>query len=342
MSGGGSSMKYKICFVYLLPHPSHKGFAEAINASFCHYHTKFGNLPIPRAVKSVLGGLTLPKADIYLCEGGAPLLPVWIKKKFSREAINIELVGDETFMVLENTPKEIRKNYPFYVNLVHKIVMKEIDGAIAVSKMAEESIKKYLDIPTAIVHPYIEEDLYRGLISVNPNLKSYNIVSVGYAKLSKGMDILVKAFKMVKKEFKEAELFIVGKGHPKDWEKINGIRVLGYVENLGSIFEKCSLFVQSSRFDAFSVATLEALRAGLPAIVTEMTGAKEVVEKLGRDFIRKVNVEDIANGILKYLDLSEEEKFKLSEKARQLSEPFNKSEMCERFKKEFWKVVEAI
>jgi hypothetical protein len=108
----------KVCFVYLLLHPSHKGFAETINASFCHYHTKFENLPIPRAVKSVLGGLTLPKADIYLCEGGAPLLPVWIKKKFSREAINIELVGDETFMVLENTPKEMRKNYPFYVNLV--------------------------------------------------------------------------------------------------------------------------------------------------------------------------------------------------------------------------------
>ena len=111
---------------------------------------------------------------------------------------------------------------------------------------------------------------------------------------------------------------------------------------MGSIFEKCSLFVQSSRFDAFPVATLEALRAGLPAIVTEMVGAREVVEKLGRDFIRKVDAEDIANGILKYLDLSEEEKFKLSEKARQLSEPFNKSEMCERFKKEFWKVVEAI
>jgi glycosyltransferase involved in cell wall biosynthesis len=332
----------KVCFVYLLPHPSHKGFAEAINATFCHYHTKFGILPIPRAVKGVLGGLTLPKADIYLCEGGAPLLPVWIKKKFNRRAINIELVGDETFMVLENTPKEMRKNYPFYVNLVHKIVMKEIDGAIAVSKMAEESIKKYLEIPTAVVYPYIEEDLYRRLISVNPNLKSYNIVSVGYAKPSKGMDILVKAFEIVKKEFKEAELFIVGKGHPKDWEKTDGVHVLGYVENLGSIFEKCSLFVQSSRFDAFSVATLEALRAGLPAIVTEMTGIKEVVEKLGRDFIRKVNVEDIANGTLKYFDLSEEEKFKLSEKARQLSEPFNKSVMCERFKREFWKVVEAI
>jgi glycosyltransferase involved in cell wall biosynthesis len=338
MSGGGSLMKYKICFVYQGPHPSHKGFAEAINAIFSSY--QFTNLQAPWSIKSVLGGLTLPKADIYICEGGAPLIPVWIKKKFNRRAVNIELVGDETFMILEDKHGKISR-HNLYLHII-KTVMKEIDGALAVSRLTEKSIRKYLDIPTAVVYPYIEEELYKRLIYVNPDLESYNIVSVAHGRFSKGMDILVKAFEIVRREFKEAELFIVGKGHPKDWEKINGIRVLGYVENLGGVFEKCSLFVQSSRFDAFSVATLEALRAGLPAIVTEMTGAREVVEKLGKGFVRKVDAEDIANGILKYFDLSEEEKSKLSEKARQLSEPFNKNEMCERFKKEFWKIVEEV
>jgi hypothetical protein len=57
---------------------------------------------------------------------------------------------------------------------------------------------------------------------------------------------------------------------------------------------------------------------------------------LGKDFIRKVDAEDIVNGILRYFDLSEKEKSKLSERARRLSEPFNKSVMRERFKKEFW------
>uniref|UniRef100_A0A7V3ZYB3 Glycosyltransferase n=1 Tax=candidate division WOR-3 bacterium TaxID=2052148 RepID=A0A7V3ZYB3_UNCW3 len=324
----------KVCFVHQLPHPSHRGFAEAINATFCHYHTKFCKLPIPRTVKSILEGLTLPKADIYLCEGGAPLFPVWIKKKFNRKAINIELVGDETFMVLENTS--------FVYKTVIKVAMSEIDGAIAVSKLAEESIKKYLEIPTAIVYPYIEDELYKKLVFVNPNLKNYNIVSVGYAKPAKGMDLLVKAFEIVKREFKDAELFIVGRGHPKEWEKVDGVHVLGYVDDLAGVFKKCSLFVQPSRFDAFAVSTLEALRAGLPSIVTEMTGAREVVENLGKYFVRKVEAEDIATGILKYFDLSEEEKFRLSEKARKLSEPFNKNEMCERFKKEFWKIVEAV
>jgi hypothetical protein len=69
-----------------------------------------------------------------------------------------------------------------------------------------------------------------------------------------------------------------------------------------------------------------------------MTGTREVVEKLGKDFIRKVDAEDIVNGIW-YFDLSEGGKSKLSERARRLSEPFNKSVMRERFKKEFWKVL---
>jgi len=293
--------------------------------------------------------IRIPFADIYPCEGKSKilskrkdLLSVWIKKKFNKKAINIELVGDETFMVLENTPKEMRKSYPWYVNLAHKIVMREIDGAIAVSKIAEESIKKYLNIPSAVVNPYIEDARYRGLASVSPDLKNYSIVSVGDARVSKGMDILVKAFEIVKKEFKDAELFIVGKGHPKDWERIEGVHVLGYVEDLASIFERCSLFVQSSRFDTFPVATLEALRSGLPSIVTERTGTKEVVEKLRKDFVRKVDAEDIAKGILKYFDLSEDEKLRLSEKARKLSEPFNKKEMCEKFKEKFWRIVENI
>lgn len=335
-------MNKKVCFVYLLPHPAHKGFAEAIGADFCHYHTNFSKFKIPRAIKSILGGLTLPRADIYLCEGGAPLLPVWIKKKLNRKALNIELLGDETFMVLENTPKELKKNYPWYVNLVHKIVMKGIDGAIAVSKMAEESIKKYLAVPTAVVYPYIEPELYERLFKVDPKLESNKIISVGHAKPSKGMDILVEAFKIVNKEYKDSELFIIGKGHPREWEKIKGVHVLGFVPDFVPYFENCSLFVQSSRFDTFPVATLEALRAGLPVIVTENTGTKEVVENLGKDFVKKVDPEDIAKGILKYLDLPFERKEKLSKKAKELSEPFNKSEMCKRFKEEFWKMVQIV
>jgi 3'(2'), 5'-bisphosphate nucleotidase len=40
----------------------------------------------------------------------------------------------------------------------------------------------------------------------------------------------------------------------------------------------------------------ESLRAGLPAIVTEKTGTKEIVSEYGTEFIRKVNPIDLAEG----------------------------------------------
>lgn len=328
-------MKPRTLFVYFLPHPSHRGFAESVGADFWHYNHYFKDKKLPRIFKSFINGILLPKYDVYLTEGGAPLAPVAIKKIFSRKSININIIADETFMMMKETPEEMKDRYKGYVNLAHKFASKFVDGAIAVSRLAKESAEDFLDVPIRIAHPYIEDGIYEGLGKINPNIESRNIISIGYGKHAKGMDILVEAFKIVKREIKDAELYIIGKDNPKEWNDIDGVHVEGYVEDLIPYFEKTSLFVQASRADTFPVSTLESLRAGLPTIVTEKTGTKEVVEKLGENFVRKMDAEDIAKGILHYFVLSNSRKRELSLKAKEISEKFNKKEMCEVFKREF-------
>lgn len=327
-------MDPRILFVYFKPHPSHKGFAESIEADFWHYNHYFRGSRLPKIMKSGINGLLLPKYEVYLSEGGAPLIPVAVKKIFRRKSIHINISADETFMMMKETPEEMKDKFPGYVNLVHKFASKYIDGAIAVSKLAKESAEEFLDVPIRIAHPYIEDEMYEKLSKINPNLISHDIISVGYGE-HKGMDILVKAFEIVKKEVKDAELYIIGKNHPEEWNGIDGVHVEGFVDDLIPYFENASLFVQASRADTFPVSTLESLRAGLPTIVTEKTGTKEVVENLGKEFVRIVDAEDIARGISHYFDLSDSQKNKLSLKAKELSKKFNKKEMCEIFKKEF-------
>lgn len=340
-----SVSKSNILFVYIWPHPSHKGFAEAIGADFQHVY--FGRELYPPITKRILlsfaCGIRYPNYQIYLCEGGLPLVPVAIKKlsEFNRIKV-IELIADETFMMMKETPNEMKDRFKWYHNIAHKIASKFIDGAIAVSKLAKEMAEEFLDVPIRVAYPYIEDEMYEKLGKINPNIESYKILSVGYAAPKKGMDILVEAFKMVKKEIKDVELYIIGKNHPKEWNKIEGVHVEGYVDDLVPYFEDASLFVQASRADTFPVTTLEALRAGLPVIVTEMTGTKEVVEKLGKEFVRKVDAEDIAKGILHYFDLSDSMKVKLSLMAKELSEKFNRKRMCEMFRKEFNLLLEEI
>ena len=100
-----------------------------------------------KIAKSYINGILLPKYDVYLTEGGAPLTPVAIKKYFSRKSININIIADETFMMMKETPEEMRDNFPWFVNFVHKIASKYIDGAIAVSKLAKESAEGFFEVP---------------------------------------------------------------------------------------------------------------------------------------------------------------------------------------------------
>jgi len=335
-------METSILFVYLLPHPSHVGFANSIDAEYWHYHHYFNYGRFPKIFKSFINGLLLPGYDVYFCEGGAPLAPAFIKKLVSRKGIIIELIADETFMMIKKTPHEMKGTFIWYVNAVHRIEAEYINGAIAVSKLAKETAEPFLSIPIRVSHPYIEDSMYRRLGHISPDVTGHNIISVGYGKAAKGMDILVKAFETVKKEIPDVDLYVIGRGHPLEWNNIKGVHVLGYVEDLVPYFKQASLYVQSSRADTFPVATLESLWAGLPTIVSENTGTKEVVEKLGNEFVRKATVQDIAQGILYYFGLSSPMKQELSQEAKEISKKFNSREMCEMFKREFTLLLREI
>lgn len=327
----------KVLFVYLDPHPSHKGFAEAVGSDFWHYNRYLNNSKTPKIFKSFINGMLLPRYNVYLTEGGAPLAPVAIKKLFHRNNIHINIIADETFMMMRQTPKEMKHNYRGYVNLAHNFASKYIDGAIAVSEIAKSNAEEFVDIPIRIVHPYIEDELYERLSGIRPNVEGHNILSVGHGTYPrKGMDILIDAFELVRDHYEDAQLYIIGKDHPQAWNDIDGVHIEGYVEDLVHYFIKSSLFVQASRVvDTFPVATLESLRAGLPTIVTELVGTKEVIQELDTNFIRKVDAEDISEAILYYFDQSDSKKRALSSRSKEISKKFNREEMCGLFRREF-------
>lgn len=73
-----------------------------------------------------------------------------------------------------------------------------------------------------------------------------------------------------------------------------------------------------------------------------MVGSKDIVKYLGREFIRDVDCEDLAEGILKYFDLSLSEKEKISKKAKEIAKKFNEEICIEVFKVKFMKILEYL
>jgi glycosyltransferase involved in cell wall biosynthesis len=336
----------KTLFVYSALHPSLTGFAEEIAADFWPYRTRGNYFRSSRTFHSLYAGIQLPHYSHYLSAGGGPLIPVMVHNILTmgqrKRLVHINLAADPTFMLILKTPPQLRREYSWVVNTSHHVAVRFIDGAIAVSSMIRDCIHQVADIPVRIVHPYIDPRQFISLSANVPQLDSQRLLSVAYNSTLKGMDLLVDAFRIVQSDFPKAELTLVGKNYPRSWENLPGVHIPGYVADPTPCFHNAGLYIQPSRADAFPVSSLESLCAGVPSMVTDHTGTKEVVERLDPALVRKVDSKDIAEGIFHYFTMDLSEKVRLSREAKQLSHTFLKSTMCPLFKDQYAKLLSDV
>jgi glycosyltransferase involved in cell wall biosynthesis len=103
-----------------------------------------------------------------------------------------------------------------------------------------------------------------------------NILFVGLQWELKGGPQLVEAYRRVRGRVPGATLTIVGSS-PKLRE--SGVQVVGWVapERIPDYLSRASCFCLPSRREAFGIAYIEAMRAGLPVIATNLGAAPDFV-----------------------------------------------------------------
>ncbi len=123
-----------------------------------------------------------------------------------------------------------------------------------------------------------------------PALRGKRYVAfVGRLHQSKGLDILAEAFSLVAREVPDAHLVVMGPefgAGPSFREQIRRLGIADRVSLLGGVFgaDKAALlhhaqcFCLPSRQEGFSMAIVEALALGLPAVITESCHFPEVAE----------------------------------------------------------------
>jgi len=325
-------------------HESHIKFAESIGATFFNFYTLYRN---PYLNLNLLGKLL--KDDVFISEGFNPIFLLYVVKSFFKDKKIIALFADGMPYVFSMRPewyfneasgvKRFLKR--FYVCGIFSKLFKSIDAGIAVSELVKEYVLQLNpDIKVEVVHPYITNEKYYDLIKISPNLETHNILCIGNPRLYKGLDILIEAFSIVKNEIKDANLFI-----RSSWfrhKSVNGVKFLDFMPKLSSIFKNVSLYVQSSRFDPFPVSVLESMLSGIPLVITNMVGSRDIVKEFGEDFIRNVDAEDLAEGILKYFDLSLSKKEEISKKAKKVASYFNEINCVKKFRDRFLKILEYL
>lgn len=119
---------------------------------------------------------------------------------------------------------------------------------------------------------------WRALLGLSPEQPL--VGAVGRLHPSKGMDVLIEAFRAQAPA--EAALVIVGEGPQRAaLEKLCAgdprIRLVGFQEQVGEILQAIDLFVSPSREESFGLAILEAMAAKLPLLATATDGPREIL-----------------------------------------------------------------
>jgi glycosyltransferase involved in cell wall biosynthesis len=134
----------------------------------------------------------------------------------------------------------------------------------------------------------------------------------------------------------------VGGGHSKSYENTAGVTVRGFVEDITEVYANAGLYVQPSRIDPFPVTVLEALRAGIPTVVTESTGSRSEIKKLDDRLIASTTSEGLSECVNWFFDCEMGLKQELSDNAKEYGKEFNSRHRRQQFREKFEKLVAEI
>lgn len=322
----------EVAFLYNTPHPAHQAFAEAVDADF--YPLVPGETS-PASVAGrvrgyVRGAISYPTSyDYYLVEGGRGLVPGFLFSLRHRDATVILLNADETFINLDHR----LGHYTAVETLAHRASLGAVDGLLNVGEMVGRYAERAgMSVPSETVYPPISDEWYEALAALDIGDGRGRVVAVGEYKPSVGFDLLVDAVRSLWGAGSDVELHLAGPNHPDEWDRVDGVTIHGWVEDLPAFLARGEVSVHPGRSECFPVSTLEPMLGGRPTVVSERVGTKEVIRPLAEELvIPEPTVADTVDALRWYFDRSATERETLAREARRVARRFSERRCAEEF-----------
>jgi glycosyltransferase involved in cell wall biosynthesis len=252
----------------------------------------------------------------------------YYRKYFSKEGYDV--VVDEINTRPFLTPKFVN-NKEKIVALIHQLAREYwfYETPFPVSHIGYYFLEKrwlnnYVDIPTVTVSESTRQGLLNwgfkevfvvpeGLnfkpLSEVPEKQNYPVVVyVGRLKKAKRPDHAVEAFRIVKENIPNAEIWIIGDGYfRKDLESIatNGLRFFGGVsdEERRKLVSRAWVLVNPSVREGFGLNVVEANALGTPCIAYDVAGLRDSVNHYRTGLLVETgSVEDLASNLIIVLE----------------------------------------
>lgn len=174
-------------------------------------------------------------------------------------------------------------------------------------------------LDTDLFHPARRDPSYWQRFGANGS--GVRLLYVGRISREKDLDVLAAAYDKVREAGQPVQLFIVGQGPHSEAlaAALPDAVFLGYLtgEPLATAYASADIFVFPSTTDTFGNVVIEAQASGLPVIVSDLGGPKELVEDGVNGLVTKAHdVEDVARAITLLVG-NQKMRARMGEKARQ-------------------------
>lgn len=191
------------------------------------------------------------------------------------------------------------------------ITINEEDYRLALDKKFKAlHIKKVNGVGVDLTRfsPQTEEDKKRLRREYGYKEENFILICVGELNDNKNQDLIIKSLAILKDNIPEIKLLLAGKGaketaYRKKAEELavdDYIDFLGYRNDIPNLLKIADLAVSASRREGLPVNIMEAMAVGLPLVVTDCRGNRDLVEDGVNGFVISLDDEKaMAEAILK-------------------------------------------
>ena len=200
--------------------------------------------------------------------------------------------------------------------------MKKFTGIVCVSEDIKKSIIDVIGDPGNLCVKYnpIDIELVKKkaselLVDVEQTPKAgvTRFVTVGRLNYQKGFDLLLEACHMLEKDGLKFEVWIVGGEEPWGDEhnrlyraqkrlKLESVKFIGGRSNPYKYMKAADWFISSSIFEGYSLVSQEAAVLGIPMLLTECSGVKELLGDSEYGIVMESSVIGIYEGMKRVIE----------------------------------------
>lgn len=158
------------------------------------------------------------------------------------------------------------------------------------------------------------------------NETNRHVIAVGRLTRQKGFDRLLEAWNLIRDDFPDWRLSIIGAGEEEAMLKsladaldvTGSVRFVPPVKNMASVYAYADLYVMSSRYEGFPMVLVEAMAAGLPAVSFVCNGPDIIIRDGVDGFLAPQGDTDKLAARLAELMRDEEKRRAFGERAREV------------------------